>query len=93
MNYFIRDIFFFKKNLYISFFFFIFFFVPNFLELKLFDNLINIKIKYILIFILNLIIGQNFFNTEKIEIYKKKNITYAYLIFLTIYISSALYYF
>jgi hypothetical protein len=92
MNFFLKDIIFIKKNLYISFFFLIFFFVPNFIELKFYDNLINIKIKYIFIFILNLIIAQKFFNTNTVESYKIKNITYIYLIFLIIYISSALYY-
>ncbi len=92
MNFFWKDVIFFRKDLYISFFFLIFFFVPNFLELKFYDNLINIKIKYIILFILNLIIADNFFNSKKIESYKIINILYIYLIFLIIYISSALYY-
>lgn len=93
MNFFLKDLIFIKKNLYISFFFLIFFFIPNFIEFKFHDNLINIKIKYLILFILNIFIAQKFFSTKKIERHKKINILYIYLIFLIIYISSALYYY
>jgi hypothetical protein len=84
---------FFKKSLYLSFFFLIFFFVPNFLELNFYDNLVNIEIKFVILFIFNILFAQKIFIKKNISIHKKKSLAFIYLIFLIIYSTSALYYF
>ena len=93
INLFFKELLFFKKSLYLSFFFLIFFFFPNFIELNMYDNLINIKLKFVILFIFNILFTQKIFTIKNIAIHKKNSLTYIYLIFLIIYSSSALYYF
>lgn len=93
MNFFFKEVFFFKKSLYLSFFFLIFFFVPNFLDLNFYNNLISVKLKFIILFIFNILFAQKLFSKKNITIHKKKSVALIYLILLIIYSSSALYYF
>ena len=61
-----------KKNLYFSFFFLIFFFIPNFLDFKFYRGFIEIKFKFIILFFLSIYFAWKIFEKENIEFYKKK---------------------
>ena len=81
-----------KKKNFLSFFFLVFFFIPNFLDFDLFYDFIEIKYKFIVLFFLSTYFSIKVFNNEKIEFYKKKVLTCIYLILITIYLSSIFYY-
>lgn len=93
MDYVKNNLNFLKKNKYIAFFFLIFFFVPNFLDFKINYGLIQIKLKFFLLFVFNIYFAQKFLTNEKIEFFEKKIISYLYLFLFFVYLSSILYYY
>ena len=57
-----------KKNFYFTFFFLIFFFIPDFLDFKFYYEFIEIKLKFLILFFLSIYFCSKIFNQDNIKL-------------------------